>query len=122
MQFRSVDLEDQSVPLEVTIRTREPFPELTAAYERPFLLDPSETFVQRYPDLIGASTQKVLLVGCKLKKSTIWGVSVASLLFAAAIGILVGICTSNLGIGVETSAGVIGAIAVLASLLTWITK
>ncbi|KAK1768274.1 hypothetical protein QBC33DRAFT_558433 [Phialemonium atrogriseum] len=118
--FRFVDLEDQSIPLEVIIRTREPFPELTSAYEHPSLLDPRESFVQQYPDLVGASTHKALLVGPKLKEHVILGFSVAGLLIAVAIGVVVGIFTSNVGVGVE--AGVTGAIAVLVSLSTWMSK
>jgi len=63
-----------------------------------------------------------LLVGRQLKKRLILRFSVVGLLFAVAIGVVVGIFTSNLGVGIETSAGVTGAMAVVVPLATWITK
>lgn len=61
-------------------------------------------------------------MGRKLNERVILWVSLVSLLVAIIIGIVVGVLARNVGIGIETSAGIIGAIAVVVPLSIWMAK
>ncbi|KAK7757139.1 hypothetical protein SLS62_000686 [Diatrype stigma] len=118
--FRS-DIEGQPAFLEVIVRTREPCPELSFGYQRPNLLDPTEPFIRQYPDVLTSSlAHKALLVRRKLKKRAVMWFALVSLLVAVIIGVGVGVLAHDANIGTQIAGGIIGAVALLASLSIWI--
>ena len=122
-QFSASNVESQPGPLEVIIQGSESRPELTAGYLRPDLLDAARPLVEEYPEIImGAPAGKALLVERKLRKKTALRLVVLGVLAAIIIGVVLGLSTGAVGIGVATTAGVLSVIAVLVPMLIWMTK
>lgn len=84
------------------------------------MTDNTESFVALYPELLeGNAARKCVLVERKLKEQNILICAFVGMVLAIVAGMLVGIFTCNIGFGIATSAGIIGAIGFLVSLSTW---
>ncbi|XXG96143.1 hypothetical protein Hte_002422 [Hypoxylon texense] len=117
--FRNIDFSSYQAPLEVNVRDREPCIDL----ERPDLTDDSEPFIALYPELLkGSDAHKCVLVERELKKHNILACAFVGIVVAIAAGMLVGFFSHNIGFGLGTSAGIIGTIAFLVPLSTWVTE
>ncbi|KAI4860048.1 hypothetical protein F4820DRAFT_127915 [Hypoxylon rubiginosum] len=117
--FRHIEFSGYQAPLEVNVRDREPCVDL----ERPDLTDNTEPFIALYPELLkGNDAHKCVLVERELKKHNILICAFVGIVVAIAAGMLVGFFSRNIGFGLGTSAGIIGAIAFLVPLSTWVTE
>ncbi|KAI0169088.1 hypothetical protein GGR52DRAFT_507151 [Hypoxylon sp. FL1284] len=116
---RHVEFSGHRPPLEVSVRDREPCVDL----DRPELTDDTESFVALFPELLeGSEARKCVLVERRLRKHNILLCAVVGIVVAVAAGVLVGIFSRNVGFGITTSAGIVGAIAFLIPLSTWVIE
>ncbi|KAI1763910.1 hypothetical protein GGR53DRAFT_343416 [Hypoxylon sp. FL1150] len=117
--FRHIGFLGHRVPLEVNVRDREACIDL----DRPDLTDNTEPFIALYPELLeGNTAHKCVLIERKLKEHNVLMCAVVGIIIAIVAGMLVGVFSSNIGYGIGTSAGIIGAIGFLVTLATWVIE
>ncbi|KAI1333744.1 hypothetical protein F5Y15DRAFT_421530 [Xylariaceae sp. FL0016] len=106
-------------PLEVNIRHHEACADLN----RPDLLDDTESFTSLYPDMLeGSLSRKAILVERKLKRENVLRCALVALIVALVAGLLVGFLTHHFAAGIGTSAGIVGTVAFLVQLSTWVVE
>ncbi|KAI8626438.1 hypothetical protein F5Y19DRAFT_478555 [Xylariaceae sp. FL1651] len=117
--FRSIGGPGPHAPLEVNIRAREPCPEMNRAS----LLGDMEPFATLYPHVLeGGIARQALLVEKKLKRHNVLWCALVAIFVAVLTGVVIAVLSRNVAYGIGSSAGIVGTVAFLVQLSTWVTE
>lgn len=109
----TTDLESQSGLRRILISSRERDPELTTAFHNPKILSAADGFVERnarfavHPPSSGLQEgQQAILIKQGLKRCGIWFLILAVMVFCIGIGVIAGILTKSVDLGVAITSGI----------------
>ncbi|KAL5315646.1 hypothetical protein ACEPPN_016516 [Leptodophora sp. 'Broadleaf-Isolate-01'] len=119
----STNVESLQYLIEVIISTRTLSPALTAAFCCPSLLYLDGPFITRYPNMLLSLDSRVgIMVAKELNKGSMFWIIVAALCGSITIGLLVGLWCSWADLGIASTSGLFGIIAVIVGVFFWMFK